>query len=1135
MVYRIYAEKKEGFRKEASTLRNEARTVLGINRLQDVRIFRRFDVEGIDEDLFEECRWKVFAEPQLDVTSGTLSGLTGVLIDDDGFAFEDIEGNESGTKAFVFATEVMPGSFDQKADSVETCIQIMSGGERPIVRCAKVYMLYGDLMPADRDAIMNYVINPAEMRQASLEMPETFEEEVSDEEVFDEEAEAAEITRPDAVAVSEFDAVIDSVTFEDRLLEKAYKDYLAVRKSLGQNTPVTLNDIAGIPVRYLKREGRLEKLGEAGEAGTCPVMINVEVNGENEPWLLFFGGGMDDGLCEMRPAEGAAAGMADCVKEALSERAYPYAVMRLSGAADPLQYAADTLPGRLPQRKIVLGAAEGGSRSANLSGLATGMVDEIYHPGFAAKRMDVHAVMAAVPSVNIRRETVEDDDIVMVLLGSGTAELHRMQRLLTDGVAVRMIKKCGDAAPYGYEGMACVIDAENERLFKLLASGENLNCVKAGGLSQDAVEKPDAIHVDIATGIPGDWKATSLYESDRSFTAGMRKIASDLNTCSKRGLVERFDSTAGNGTVLMPFGGANQLTPAQAIAHKIPVSNGDTDGCTLMAWGYDPFISETSPYHGAYLAVVESVSKLIASGASFKDIYLSFLSRYGAPGDDEKRWGAPLASMLGVFRAQMDLGIGAAGCKGSMDGTFEGFDVPPSLISLAATTAKTDEIVSPEFKKAGHRVVLLKPFEEDDDSGSGKGLPSVDSLIKVWERASELLSSGNAVSAYAPGIGGVAEAVMKMCFGNGMGFAYEAMDLEEVFGYSYGSIILEIAEEVELTSRQMKAELLGRTTKERSITYGAERVSLVELLTLYEGRMEGVYPAVTGGKGGPVSNIEYSARSWHTPVFKRAEPKVLIPVFPGTNCEADTARAVREAGASPEIMVIKDRSADDIKRSLEAFTSAMRGTQIVMIPGGFAGSLEPDVSANFIAAFFRNAGVAEVTTELLEKKDGLICGISDGFRALLKLGLVPYGTITETDEECPVLAANSIGRHQSRIARVRVASNKSPWLRYNKVGDIYSVPVSCSQGRFTAPEEVARHLAAVGQIATQYVDNKGNAAADIRFNPAGSMMAVEGVTSPDGRVFGRMGHVERTGSGLYRNVPGNYIFGMFENAVRYFK
>ena len=1131
MVYRIYAEKKEGFRKEASVLRHEARTVLGVSRLQDVRIFRRFDVEGIDEDLFEECRWKVFADPQLDVTSGTLSGLTGVLIDDDGFVFEDIEGKETGTKAFVFAVEALPGRSGQKAGSAEKCIQIMSGGTRPVVRYAKVYMLYGDLMPADRDAIMNYVINPAEMRPASLEMPET----------LDEEVEEAEIMRSDAAAPSGFDAVIDSVTFEDKLLEKAYKDYLAVRRSLGQNTPVTLNDIAGIAVRYLKREGRLEKLGEAGEAGTCPVMINAEVNGENEPWLLFFGGGMDDGLCEISPAAGAAACLTGCVKEALSERAYPYAVMRLSGAADPLQYAADTLQGRLPQRKIVLGAAEGGSCSANLSGLATGMVDEIYHPGFAAKRMEAHAVMAAVPSVNIRKETAEAGDIVMVLLGSGASELRRMQRLLSDSVAVRMIKKCGDAAPYGYEGMACVIDAENERLFMLLASGENLECVKAGEVSADAevspdaAAKPDAIHVDIATGIPGDWKATSLYESDRSFIAGMRKTASDLNTCSRRGLVERFDSTAGSGTVLMPFGGTNQLTPAQAMAHMIPAGKGDTDDCTMMAWGYDPFISEASPYHGAYLAVVESVSKLIASGASFKDVYLSFLSRFGAPGEDEKRWGAPLASMLGAFKAQMDLGIGASGFKGFMNGTFEGLDAPPALISLAVTTAKTDEIVSPEFKKAGHRVVLLKPFAEGDDSGSGKGLPSVDSLIKVWERASELLASGNAVAAYAPGIGGVAEAVMKMTFGNGIGFAYEAMDLEEIFGYSYGSIILEIAEEVEVTSRQMKAELLGRTTKERSITYGAERASLVELLTLYEGRLEGVYPAVTGGKGGPVSNIEYSARSWHTPVFKRAEPKVLIPVFPGTSCEADMTRAICEAGAAPEIIVIKDHSADDIKRSLEAFTSAMRGTQMVMIPGGFPGYGEPDASANFITAFFRNAGVAEVTAELLEKKDGLICGIGDGFRALLKLGLVPYGKITDVDEECPALAANSIGRHQSRIARVRIASNKSPWLRYNKVGDIYSVPVSYSEGRFVAPEEVIRHFAAVGQIATQYVDNKGNAAADIRFNPAGSMMAVEGITSPDGRVFGRMGHAERAGNGLYKNVPGNYLFGMFENAVRYFK
>ncbi len=1155
MVYRIYAEKKEGFRKEAALLRNEARTVLGVSRLEDVRIFERYDVEGIDEDLFEECRWKVFAEPQLDVTSGTLNRLAGAFIDDNGSVYEDPEADDTAVKGFVFATEVIPGKFDQRAVSAEKCIQIISHDARPTVRCARVYMLCGNLMPADRDAVMNYVIDPAEVRVASLDMPDTLGEQDM----------APEVLRSGAGPDPCFDAVIDSVTFSDPLLEKAYRDYLAVRKSLGRNTPVTLNDIAGIAVRYLKREGKLDKLGRPGESGRCPIMINVEADGENEPWLLFIGSGMDGGLTESEPAAGAAACLAGCVREPLTERAYPYAAMRVTGAADPLKPAADTMPGRLPQRKIAAGTAEGSSRFAGLAGIAAGMVSEIYHPGFEAKRMEACAVLAAAPSVNIRKDTAGPDDIVMILLEKSAADHHRMKRLLTDGVAVRMINRCGDAADYGYEGIACFIHAENEKLFRLLAAGEDLECVKAGTKAEEkenetekeneevsegtansadtagnagesaAAPEKEARHIDIRPDIPGDWRSTNLYRSDRSFMTGMRSTASGLNTCSQRGLVKLFDPSAGSGTVLMPLGGSNQLTPVQAMVNRIPVGSGNTDDCSAAAWGYNPFIMEVSPYHGAYLAVVESIAKLIAAGASFGDVYLSLRGRFADPGDDETRWGKPFAAMLGAFRAQMDLGTGAAGCEGTTDGTYGDLDSPPAFISFAVTMAKTGSMVSPEFKNAGHRVVMLRPRAESDDSGPGRGLPSPDSLKKVWERASELLSSGAAVAAYAPGIGGAAEAVMKMSYGNGIGFAFDAMDLETVFGYSYGSIILELTEETEVSSRDMEALLLGRTMKERSITYGAERISLAELLTLYEGRLEGVYPAVTGSRSGPVSNIEYRARSWHTPVFKRAEPKMLIPVFSGTNCEADTARAVREAGGSPEIMIIKDRRPDDIKRSVEAFASAMRGAQALIIPGGFSGCGEPGSSARFIEAFFRNAEITGVTTELLERKDGLICGICDGFQALIKLGLVPYGKITDIGPDSPALTVNTIGRSQSGIARVRIASNKSPWLRHSKVGEIYSVPVSCLEGRFTGPEEYIRHLGATGQIATQYVDQKGNATADIRFNPPGSMMAVEGITSPDGRVIGRMGHVERTGSGLYKNVPGNYAFSMFESAVKYFK
>ena len=1265
MVYRIYVEKKAGLANEASALRGELKTLLGIGRVENVRVINRYDVENIDEELFADCRWKVFAEPQLDNTADSLEELTGLFIDGNGYAYEDEE--RWSKKAFAFAVEALPGQYDQRADSAEQCIQILSRGERPTVRFARVYVLYGDLMPADIDAVINYVINPVETRRASLDRPETLEmqyeipTEVKVLEGFTEMSEAGmrECIRAMGLAMDEadlamcveyfrdteqrdptitelkmidtywsdhcrhttFNTVIDSVTFEDALLEKAYKDYLRVRKELGRDKPVTLMDIATIAVKQLKREGKLDKLDESEEINACTVMINVEVDGEKEPWLLLFKNETHNHPTEIEPFGGAATCLGGCIRDPLSGRAYAYSAMRVTGAADPLQPVSETLPGKLPQRSITTTAARGYSSYGNQIGLCTGIVDEIYHPGYAAKRMEVGAVMAAAPAVNVRRERPQPGDIVMLLGGStgrdgiggatGSSKAHdvhsvetcgaevqkgnapeerKLQRLFRDGVATRLIKKCNDfgaggvsvaigeladgldidldAVPKKYEGldgtelaisesqerMACVIEAENETLFKKIAEGENLQCVRVAtvteeprlvmrwngskivDISREFLNSNGADkHIDVAPEAPRDWKSTSLYRSDRSFTAGMRRVAADLNTCSKQGLSQRFDSTVGAGTVLMPFGGINQITPIQAMVHKIPLIKGQTDDCSLMAWGYNPYISEASPYHGAYLAVVESVAKLIASGADFREVYLSFQEYFGSPKQDGARWGKPFAALLGAFEAQMGLGIGAIGGKDSMSGTFEGLDVPPTLISFAVTMGKTGNIVSPEFKEPGHSVVIMKPYVDEDGSGPGRGLPLAKSLIKVWERAFRMIASGEAVAAYAPGIGGVAEAIMKMSYGNGIGFRFENMDLEDIFGYCYGSIILEVRDDTEIKGRSFDIELLGRTTQEQEISYRMQSIGLAELLGLYQGRLETVFPTLVAGMTGPVSNVEYRARSWHTPVFKRAEPRVLIPVFPGTNCEYDSARAIREAGGSPEIMVIKNRSSDEISRSVEAFAAALKDSQMVFIPGGFSGGDEPDGSAKFITAFFRNEAVKEGVSELLDKNDGLMCGICNGFQALIKLGLVPYGKIIDTDENCPTLTFNTLGSHQSKIVRVRVASNKSPWLRYCNVGDIYSVPVSHGEGRFIAPDSLIKELATKGQIATQYVDLDGNASSDILFNPNGSMMAVEGITSPDGRVFGKMGHAERVGSGLYKNVPGEYFMHMFESGIKYFK
>ena len=1282
MVYRIYVEKKPELANEAAALKGDARTLLGISGLSDVRVINRYDAENIDPELFEDCRYKVFAEPQLDITAGRLSALIGrpgLIADIAEGSGSRPAGGGSGEIAAIFAVEALPGQFDQRADSAEQCIQIISQGERPRVKFARVYVLSGDLSERDIAAIKNHVINPVETREASLDMPATLETKyeipesvetllgftyMPDEKLgayikemglaMDEDDLAmcrdyfskVEHRNPTVTELkmidtywsdhcrhTTFGTVIDNVEFEDEVLQNAYEDYIKTREVLGRTKPVCLMDLATIAVKYLKRLGRLDKLDESEEINACTVKISVEVNGESEPWLLLFKNETHNHPTEIEPFGGAATCLGGCIRDPLSGRAYAYSAMRVTGAADPLQPVSETLPGKLPQRSITTTAARGYSSYGNQIGLCTGIVDELYHPGYAAKRMEVGAVMAAAPAVNVRRERPAPGDVVLLLGGStgrdgiggatGSSKAHdshsvetcgaevqkgnapeerKLQRLFRNVDATRLIKRCNDfgaggvsvaigeladgldidldAVPKKYEGldgtelaisesqerMACVVSPEDKYLFMDLAARENLQCVQVAtvteeprlvmrwngntivDISREFLNSNGADkHIDIAPAAPGCWEETSLYHKygKNDFAELYMQVAEDLNVCSKRGLSERFDSTIGAGTVLMPFGGHNQLTPIQAMVHKIPLEIGHTDDCSLMSWGYNPYISSASPYHGAYLAVVESVAKLIATGADLEDVYLSFQEYFPSLRKDAARWGLPLAALLGAFEAQMGLGIGSIGGKDSMSGSFEDIDVPPTLISFAVTMGKVQDIVSPEFKAAGHKVVMLKPELEQDNSGVGAGLPRPQSLIRIWEKASDLVKAGKVAAAYTPGIGGIAEAIMKMSYGNGIGFDFvndipkdiegaEAKSLEELFGYNYGCIILELNEDVKF-GRGVDARLLGFTTDRHRISFNGESVAIGDLLFKYEGKLESVFPNNADNKAGHVQNLGYRNRGWHTPIYKKAEPKVLIPVFPGTNCEYDSARAFREAGAKPEIMVIRNRSAEDIKESVERFARQLKESQMVFIPGGFSGGDEPDGSAKFITAFFRNAEISEAVTDLLENRDGLMCGICNGFQALIKLGLVPYGKIMDTDENCPTLTYNTIACHQSRIVRVRIASNKSPWLRFTKVGEIYSAPVSHGEGRFLADEELIRKLSVTGQIATQYVDLDGNASTDIRFNPNGSMMAIEGITSPDGRVFGKMAHAERVGRGLYKNVEGNYFMKMFDGAVRYFK
>ncbi len=1229
MVYRVFVEKKPELAHEARNLKEDINSLLRIESLEKLRIVNRYDVENISPELFDYAVKTVLSEPQLDMVSYEL----------------DTEG------AKVFAVEYLPGQFDQRADSAAQCIQIISQAHRPEVRSAKVYLLYGQITEEQLGEIKKYVINPVEAKEAALDKPETLKinydipttvetmegfralsrEELAEfisryglamdlddiafcQEYFRSEGREPTITEirmidtywSDHCRHTTFTTTIDSASFEDELLEKAWQEYLDTRKALGRTKPVNLMDMATLAVRYLKKAGKLSKLDESEEINACTVKINVDVDGESQPWLLLFKNETHNHPTEIEPFGGAATCIGGAIRDPLSGRAYVYGAMRVTGAADPLKPVSETLPGKLPQRKLVTTAAAGYSSYGNQIGLATGIVDELYHPGYAAKRMEIGAVIAAAPAENVRRERPQDGDVVILLGGrtgrdgcggaTGSSKSHtlqslescgaevqkgnapeerKLQRLFRNGEACRMIKRCNDfgaggvsvavgeladgldidlnAVPKKYEGldgtelaisesqerMAVVVAPEDAPAFMALAEKENLEAtvlakvtalprlrmhwngktivdISREFLNSNGAEKHISAHAEKA--LPFD------KELPGDFASGYEALAGDLNVCSKRGLSERFDSTIGSGTVLMPFGGKYQQTPIQAMVQKISVERKHTDDCSLMAWGYNPFITEKSPYHGAYLAVVESVSKLIATGAKFQDVYLTFQEYFERLRKDPERWGKPLAALLGAFKAQMELGIGAIGGKDSMSGSFEDMDVPPTLVSFAVTTEKTGSIVPNHFKAAGHKVVLIAP--ETDENG----LPVTSSLLSVFDKVHELLSSGKAITAYTPGYGGVAEAVMKMCLGNGLGFEYEAsLSLRDIFGYNYGSFLLEVAEDVE------GALPIGRITEKKEISYKGESLALDRLQGIYEDKLESVYTCNIPDSQGPMELFSFQGKGAAAPSVKCAKPKVLIPVFPGTNCEYDSAKAMADAGAEPEIMVVNNLSPQGIARSVEDFAKALSQAQMIFIPGGFSGGDEPDGSGKFITAFFRSAAVKEEVTNLLEKRDGLICGICNGFQALIKLGLVPYGKIMDTDENCPTLTFNTISRHQSRIVRVRVASTLSPWLSRTKVGERYSVPISHGEGRFLASEELIRSLAAKGQIATQYVDLEGRASGDVHFNPNGSAYAVEGICSPDGRVFGKMGHAERIGSGLYKNVPGSYDMEMFRAAVEYFK
>ena len=1222
MVYRVYVEKKAELANEARALQHDLRAFLGIRSLTGLRLYNRYDLEGISRDLFDYTVKTVLSEPQLDLVTDQVP-----------------QGDA------VFAVEYLPGQFDQRADSAAQCIQILSQGERPAVRTARVYVLEGGLTPQELEAVKQYVINPVESREASLDLPETLRMEYTvptsvrtitgftamdaagldalredlglamdlDDLKFlqayfrDEERRDPTITEirvvdtywSDHCRHTTFSTHLDRVEIHDEAIEAAYRRYLDARVEVygaekAAKRPQTLMDLATIGAKVLKKRGMLPELDESEEINACSIHVKADVNGQTQDWLLMFKNETHNHPTEIEPFGGAATCIGGCIRDPLSGRAYVHQAMRVTGAGDPRAPLDQTLPGKLPQRKLCQTAAAGYSSYGNQIGLATGHVAELYHPGYVAKRLECGAVVAAAPACNVRREAPVPGDVVILLGGrtgrdgiggaTGSSKSHnlkslstmasevqkgnapeerKIQRLFRNGDVTRLIKRCNDFGAGGVsvaigelaDGLKINLDAVRKKYDGLdgteLAISESQERMAVVVAPEDAAkfiaaaeaENLEAYQVAVVTESPRmvmEWNGTVIADLSRAFLntngavkhaevrvarkdraplekaqfTSLREMAGSLKSASRRGLTERFDSTIGAGSILMPFGGKNQRTPAQAMAAVFPVLPGEeTDQASVMAWGCDPEQTCTDPYTGAYNAVYTSMAKLAAAGADYRKAYLTFQEFFEKLRSEPERWGKPFAALLGTVDAQLELGAAAIGGKDSMSGTFLDLDVPPTLISFAIAPLKTGEVLSPEFKEAGHPVYLFAGTDAE-------------STKRAWEELHALALNGRVKAAWAVE-NGLAEAVMKMSFGNEIGFTAEtaALDWNTL---RPGAIVAELTEDVDCAVK------LGVTTAKPVITIGEDTASIAELLRLNEEVLETVYPTRTAADETPVPVLSAPAVSRVTPKVGAAVPRVLIPVFPGTNCEYDSARAVRRAGLAPEILVMNNQSPQGVADSVSRFAQAARKSQIIFVPGGFSGGDEPDGSAKFITAFFRNPEVRDATMDLLKNRDGLMLGICNGFQALIKLGLVPFGEIIDTDDACPTLTFNTISRHQSRLVRTRIASNKSPWLAGTEVGDVYTVPISHGEGRFLCRPELLEKLAANGQIATQYVDLNGVPGMDVDVNPNGSAWAVEGITSPDGRVLGKMGHSERIADGIYRNVSGVYDMKLFASAKKYF-
>lgn len=1248
-VRRIYVEKKQPYAVHAKELKEEVKRYLGIKSITNVRVLIRYDVENLSEATYKQALGTVFSEPPVDNCYEN--------------EFEKADGS------FVFSVEYLPGQFDQRADSAEQCVKLLNEKENPVIRSATTYIFEGEIAKQDEDRIKEYCINPVDSREALENIPDTLVQEFdepADVAVFDgfrdmsedelkklyeslnlamtfkdflhiqnyfksEENRDPSVTEirvldtywSDHCRHTTFQTELKNVKFEDGYynapIEASYEMYEDARKELFKDRPdkyVSLMDIALMGMRKLKADGKLDDMEESDEINACSIVVPVEIDGKTEEWLIFFKNETHNHPTEIEPFGGAATCLGGAIRDPLSGRGYVYQAMRVTGAADPTVSMKDTLSGKLPQRKIVTGAAKGYSSYGNQIGLATGLVNEIYHPNYVAKRMEIGAVMGAAPRRNVIRENSDPGDIIILLGGrtgrdgiggaTGSSKAHttksidvcgaevqkgnapterKIQRLFRREEVSSIIKKCNDfgaggvsvaigeladglrvnldKVPKKYAGldgtelaisesqerMAVVVDSKDVDKMLKFAEEENLEAVAVAEVTKEprlVLSWRDKVIVDLSRAFldtNGAHQETDVvvtmpdekanYFEEKKDTKDIKKAwldtLSDLNVCSQKGLVEMFDSSIGAASVYMPYGGKYQLTPTQSMVAKLPMSEGKCDTVTMMSYGLDPYLASWSPYHGSVYAVISSVAKIVAAGGDYSKIRFTFQEYFRRLGEDPKRWGEPMAALLGAYDAQIKLGLPSIGGKDSMSGSFNDIDVPPTLCSFAVDIAKTGDIVSPELKKAGN---ILVKFDIEKDKYS---LPVYEQLMSLYSKITDMIKSKIIVSAYAVGFGGICEAVSKMAFGNGFGVKVEeSLDSDELFAKDYGSIIAEVsADDLDKISAEYKK--IAVVTDNAEFVYGDTKISMKEALENWTGRLESVFPTRSDVGQTKLEDKLFDAKTVYTAKNKVARPKVFIPVFPGTNCEYDTTKAFELAGADVETVVFKNMTESQIVESVNAFEKAIRDSQILMFSGGFSAGDEPDGSAKFIASIFRNPKIMDAVHELLQKRDGLALGICNGFQALIKLGLVPFGEIKPQTADAPTLTTNSIGRHISKSVYTKVVTNKSPWLMKAELGGVYAIPASHGEGRFVAPKNVIDDLFANGQVATRYVDLNGVPTMDEDYNPNGSYAAIEGITSPDGRVLGKMAHSERIGDSVAINIVGNQNQHIFESGVSYFK